>query len=58
MLSKDFLSEKAIYELKKIKEIKQELDEDDSIYKTSDKKKDKTYDFQKFTTIRFFGGEI
>ena len=31
---------------------------DDSIYKTGNKKKDKTYDFQKFKTIRYFGREI
>ena len=34
------------------------MDRDDLIYKTGNKKKDKTYDFQKFKTIRSFGREI
>ena len=34
------------------------LDKNNSIYKTSRKKKDKTSDFQKFKTIRSFGREI
>ena len=34
------------------------LDRNNSIYKTSHKKKDKTSDFQKFKTIRSFGREI
>ena len=37
--SKDFLSEKAVYELKKIKEIEQKISRDDLIYKTGNKKK-------------------
>ena len=34
------------------------LDRNDLIYKTGNKKKDKTFDFQKFKTIRSFGREI
>ena len=43
MFSKDFVSEKAIYELDKIDEIEQRISRNDLIYKTSTKKKDKTY---------------
>ena len=39
--------------MKKIAEMENNL-----IYKSSNKKKDKTYDFQKFKTIRSFGREI
>ena len=38
LLSKDFLSETAIYKLNKIKEIDQKINRDDSIYKTGTKK--------------------
>ena len=34
------------------------LKRNDLIYKTSNRKKDKTYNFQKFETIRSFGREI
>ena len=34
------------------------LKRNDLIYKTSNRKKDKTYNFQKFKTIRSFRGEI
>ena len=38
--------------------MKNKLNRNDSIYKTVNKKKDKTHDFQKFKTIRSFGREI
>ena len=56
MFTEDFLNEEATYELNKITEI--ENNTDDLIYKTGNKRKDKTYDFQKFTTIRSSGKEI
>ena len=56
MFSKDFLSEKAIYELDKINEIEQRISRIDLIYKTGTKKKDKN--ISKFKTIRCFGREI
>ena len=34
------------------------LNRNDLIYQTGNKKKDRTYDFQKFKTIRFFGRGI
>ena len=34
------------------------LDKNDLIYQTGNRKKDKTFDFQKFKTIRSFGREI
>ena len=59
MLSKDSLNEEVTYELKKIEiEIENKLYTDNLIYKTGNKKKDKTDDFQKFKTIRSFEGEI
>ena len=58
MFSKDFLYEEATYELNKIVEIENKIDGKELIYKTGNKKKDKTYDFQKFKTIRFFWREI
>ena len=48
LFSKDFLNEEAIYELSKIIEMKNELNRDNFISKTGDKKKDNTYDFQEF----------
>ena len=38
----------AIYKLNKINKIEQKFNRDDLIYKTENKKKEKTYDFQKF----------
>ena len=58
MFSKDFLTEEAIYWLNKIKEIEVKINRYDLIYKTGDKERDKTYDFQKFKTIKSFGREI
>ena len=58
LCSKDFLTEEAIHELSKIKEIEQKIDRDGFIYETGDKKKDKTSNFQKFKTINFFGREF
>ena len=49
MFSKDFLSEKAIYELDKINEIEQRISRIDLIYKTGTKKKDKN--ISKFKAI-------
>ena len=54
---KDFLTEEA-YELNKIKEIKQEINRQELVYKTDNKKKHNTYDFQKFQIIRYFEREI
>ena len=58
LCSKNFLTEEAIHELSKIKEIEQKIDRDGFIYETGDKKKDKTSNFQKFKTINFFGREF
>ena len=58
MSSKDFLNVKATYELNKVVEIKNKLHSDDLIYRTDNRKKDKTYDFQKFKIRRSFGREI
>ena len=38
--------------------MKNKLDRNYLIYKTGDKKRDKTFDFQKFETTRSFGKEI
>ena len=54
LFSKDFLTEEAIHELNKIKEIVEILNGNNLIYKMGDK----TYDFQKFKTIRLFRREI
>ena len=56
--SKDFLNEEATYELNKIVEMENKLYRKNLIYKTGNNKKDKTYDFQKFKTIRYFGRKI
>ena len=56
--SKGFLNEEATYELNEIVEMENKLNRDDLIDKTGNKKKDQTYDFQKFKTIRSFGREI
>ena len=45
MFLTDFLFEEAIYKLSKIKGIEQKINRNDLIYKTGNKKKDKTYDF-------------
>ena len=42
LFSKDFLPEGAIHELNIIKEIDQEINSDDLIYKANDKEKSKT----------------
>ena len=55
LFSKDFLNEEATYELNKIVEMENKLNRNYLTYKTGNKKKDKTYDFQKFKTIRSFG---
>ena len=52
------MTEEARYELKKIKTIEQEINNDRLIHKTGNKKKDKTYYFQKSETILSFGREI
>ena len=39
-------------------ELEKNVNRDYLIYKASEKKKDKTRDFQKIKTIRFFGREI
>ena len=58
MFPKDFLNEEDKYELNEIVEMENKLNRNYLIYKTGNKKKEKTYDFQKFTTIRSFGKEI
>ena len=58
MFPKDFLNEENKYELNEIVEMENKLNRNYLIYKTGNKKKEKTYDFQKFTTIRSFGKEI
>ena len=58
MFSKDFLYEEATYQLNKIVEIENKIDGKELIYKTGNKKNDKTNDFQKFKTIRLFVREI
>ena len=52
LFSKDYLNEEASYELNKIVEMENKLDRKYSIYKTGNKKKDKTYNFQRFKTRR------
>ena len=49
--SKDSLNEETTCELNKIVELENKLDRNDLIYKTGNKKNDKTHDFQKFETI-------
>ena len=58
MFLKDFLNEEATYELNKIVEMKYKLNIDDLIYKTGNKIKNKTYDFQNFKARRSFEREI
>ena len=48
LFSKDYLNEEATYELNKITAIENKPDRNDLIYKSSNKKKDKTFDLQKF----------
>ena len=55
LFSKDFLNEEATHELNKIVEMENKVNRDDLIYKTGNKKKNETYDFQKFKTIRSSG---
>ena len=52
--SKDFLNKEATYESNKIVEMENKLYRDNLIYKTGNKKKDKTYDFQKFKNYKIF----
>ena len=47
---KDVLSEEATYKFKKNVEIENKLNRDNLIYKTGNKKKDRTHGFQKFKT--------
>ena len=56
MFSKNDLNEEATYELKKL--WKWKTNSIKMIYKTSNKKNDKTYDFQLLKIIRSFGREI
>ena len=58
LFPKDYINGEASYDLSKIIEMENKLNRDNLIYKTGNKKKDKTYDFQKFKTIRFFWREI
>ena len=56
-MSKDLLTEEAIYESNKIKEIEQKTNRDDLIYKTIAKKKNRKNDLQELKTIRSFRRE-
>ena len=56
--SKDFLNEEATYKLNRMVEMENKLDRNDLTYKTGNKRKNKTWDFGKFKTIRSFGREI
>ena len=58
MFSKNFLNEEATYELNKIVKVENKFDRNNLIYKTGNKKSDKTYEFQKYKTIRSFEREI
>ena len=58
MFSEDSLNEKGPYELNKIVEMQYKLNRDNLIYKTGNKKKNKTYDFQMFKTLWSFGRGI
>ena len=58
MFSKNFLNEEATYDLNKIVEVENKFDRNYLIYKTGNKKSDKTYEFQKCKTIRSFEREI
>ena len=58
MFLKDFLNEEATHELNRNVEMENKLNKDNLIFKTGNKKKDNTYDFQKFQAIRSFGREI
>ena len=55
---KDLLTLKTEDESKKIKKMEWEIDRDDLIHKTSNKKKSKTYNFQKSKKIRSFERKI
>ena len=58
LFSEDLLNEEVTYKLNNVVEIENTLNKDDLSYKTGNKKKDKTYDFQKFKTITSLGREI
>ena len=58
LFSKDFLYGEAICELSKIVEMENKFDRNNLIYKTGNNKKDKTFDFQNFKTIRSSRREI
>ena len=57
LFSNDFLYVETRYKLTKITQKEKEINRDHLIYKTGNKKKDKTYDFQSFKTISTFGRE-
>ena len=54
MFPKDFLYEEPKYKLNKIAEMENKHHRNDLIYEIGNKKKEKTYDFQKFRTIKYF----
>ena len=58
MFAKHFLTEEAKDELIKITEIEKDYNRDDLIYKICKKKKEKRFDFQRFTAITSLGREI
>ena len=57
LFSNDFLYVEARDKLTKITQKEKEINRDHFIYKTGNKKKDKTQDFQSFKTISTFGRE-
>ena len=52
MFLKDYLNDEAEQKFLKNVKMENELDRNSLIYKTGNKKKDKTYDFQKCKTIK------
>ena len=54
LFSKHFLSEKAVYEFNEIKQMEPEINRDDLVHKTGNKKTDKACVFKKLKTKRFF----
>ena len=54
LFPKDFLYEEPKYKLNKIAEMENKHHRNDLIYEIGNKKKEKTYDFQRFRTIKYF----
>ena len=54
LFSKDFLYEEPKYKLNKIVEMENKYHRNDLIYEIGNKKREKTYDFEKLRTIKYF----